>query len=1135
MSDRRVRVTFEAEVSNFQRGTRDAAASADQLATRATAAGEQVAQSAERQRAAWSTVGPVMMATGAAMVAGVGVAVKKFADFDKAMSSVQAATHETTGNMALMREAAISAGADTAFSAEEAAQGIEELAKAGVSTAAVLNGGLTGALSLAAAGNLGVGASAEIAASAMTQFKLSGDQIPHLADLLAAGAGKAQGSVQDLGAALNQSGLVAASTGLTIEESTGALAAFASAGLTGSDAGTSFKTMLQSLNPNSKAAANLMDDLGIKAYDASGEFIGMSEYAGVLQGALKDMSSEQRNATLKTLFGSDAVRAANVIYEQGADGIQKWEDAVNDAGYAAQTAAIMQDNLAGDVEKLGGSLDSVFLKSGSGANEALRGMAQGLEGVVDTIGTIPAPILSMGAMFTGVAGGALLLGGGLATALPKILETRSALRVLAPAGGMARFVLGGVGIAAAGAAGAFVLLQAAIAAHNAAAPKAKGVEAFVQDYNQLRASAINLDDTFKNMEFAKNSSLEGKIGNLGEALGQLAPKFGDVGGHLGSFGATVLGVENGLPAMRREIEGLSDAMATAVQGGDFEGASKVFRDMVASAEAGGKGISDLTPYMDSYLESLRGVADQYGVNISEAELMGWAMDGIMPASVAAAQGAEKTATALEGVGLAASGAVKDMDDFLESLFALGNVNMSARDAAAAYEAQLDSLVEAQKEIAKGKMGKTLNKTKDDFDLATEAGRLANEEFQGLAKGGMAEVEAMSKQGAGQGELQKKLSTTYADLVKAGDGFGLSAGAAKDLAREVLGVPDGVSIKSWMETYAQDTAEDTKEAVNGIPDMKNVKIIVTTDGSVKVTADEIQGIKDRTISTVVSDEGTILQVQGGIDGVSGKTEFILVNDDGTVVQVQERINSTTGKTEYIRVTDDSTVAGVQQKINTVKDGSAKVKVTDGGSILSIQGMINRISGGSVTVGVKPVGWGVLKAPGKMFGGQIPRNAAGARLPSTGPGTDRRDGILGITPDGTPLSWLDGGEWVINRGSSLKHDSLLGMINRDDPQLAGISGLAGLSGLAAGGQAGRSADQIHRITALQSTAQPAAANFAVPQSAEAYRNAAPVAHAPARQEISISFDIHGATDGPAVARQVRDEIGWALREQGLGVNL
>src|SRR5690606_33734709 len=103
---------------------------------------------------------------------------------------------------------------------------------------------------------------AEIAASAMTQFGLAGEDVEHVADLLAAGAGKAQGGVADLGQALNQAGLVSSQFGLSIEEAVGTLTAFASAGMVGSDAGTSFRTMLLRLaNPSNEAAAE-MERLG---------------------------------------------------------------------------------------------------------------------------------------------------------------------------------------------------------------------------------------------------------------------------------------------------------------------------------------------------------------------------------------------------------------------------------------------------------------------------------------------------------------------------------------------------------------------------------------------------------------------------------------------------------------------------------------------------------------------------------------------------------------------------------------------------------------------------------------------------------------------------------------------------------
>ena len=329
--DRSLSVKLRADVSNYLAGIKQAGNATREFAGKA---GEGVAQ----HKADWATVGQSVTVAGLAIAAGVGFAVSRFADFDAAMSAAAAATRASARDLGLLRDAAMQAGADTQYSASEAAQAITELGKAGVSTADILGGGLSGALDLASAGQLDVAKSAELAATAMTQFKLSGDQLPHVADLLAAGAGKAQGSVEDMGMALKQSGLVAKQTGLSIEETTGGLAAFASAGLIGSDAGTSFKSMLQRLTPQSKEAAALMEELGISAYDAQGNFIGLERFAGNLRESMQGLSVESRNSAMATIFGSDAVRAAAVLYDNGADGVRKWVSAVDDAGFAQETA-----------------------------------------------------------------------------------------------------------------------------------------------------------------------------------------------------------------------------------------------------------------------------------------------------------------------------------------------------------------------------------------------------------------------------------------------------------------------------------------------------------------------------------------------------------------------------------------------------------------------------------------------------------------------------------------------------------------------------------------------------------------------------------------------------------------------------
>lgn len=394
MNGQTLYVRFATNIASFKGDMAAGAASVAAFGAKTDASMGRLEERANRNKAAIRNVGNAAGGVGLLAAAGLGVAIKKFAEFDKQMSSVAAATHAPKEELAALRAEAIKLGADTQFSATEAAQGIEELAKAGVATADILGGGLKGALDLAAAGDLSVADSAEIAATALTQFQMSGKDIPHLADLLAAGAGKAQGSVTDLGAALNQSGLVAQGMGLSIEDTTGSLAAFASAGLTGSDAGTSFKTAIQRLQAPMGRGAKALDEYGISAYDAQGNFVGITNVAEQLREKLGGLTQQQRDAALAQIFGSDAIRVGTIMYRQGAKGMQGWIDKTNDAGYAAETARLRTDNLSGDIERLGGSLDTLFIGIGGGANGPMRELVQGLDAILSVAGALPGPVLS---------------------------------------------------------------------------------------------------------------------------------------------------------------------------------------------------------------------------------------------------------------------------------------------------------------------------------------------------------------------------------------------------------------------------------------------------------------------------------------------------------------------------------------------------------------------------------------------------------------------------------------------------------------------------------------------------------------------------------------------------------------------
>jgi TP901 family phage tail tape measure protein len=608
---------------------------------------------------------------GIALAGMAGYAIKAAADFDKAMSGVSAATHASAKDISALRQAALQAGKDTQYSATQAAEGITELSKAGVSTADVLNGGLKGALNLAAAGQLNVGEAAETAASAMTQFGLKGKDIPHVADLLAAAAGKAQGSVHDMGYALSQSGLVASQFGLSVEDTAGTLAAFASAGLIGSDAGTSFKTMLLSLaNPTNKTK-DAMDELGISAYDAQGKFVGITNLAEQLKTKLGGLTQAQRDQTLAQIFGTDAIRAANVLYKQGGAGIQEWINKTNDAGYASATAAKMTDNLAGDLERLKGSVETLAIQSGSGANGGLRVLVKALDDMVGRFSAMPSAVGS-GITILGAVGGASLLAlagfvklrRGLATATEELIA-------MGPAGEKAAAGLQKTASAAGKAAVAFVALEASAEILGAFGRKAA-------DVDKLTASLTNLANTGKVTgeaadKFGKN--LDGIGDDAGVATSGVAkwldkiaggiPIIGDAARSALALGARLAGKDDYQTA-QQNFTNLDAALVNYMNTtNDAKKASELWNQVLSRSGLNTQQLADLMPNAYKKVGELN-QAQMDGATAGKAQADG--MAAVAGAAGPATDATKKLTTATDAAAAAAHGqrdALASLSDFLK--------------------------------------------------------------------------------------------------------------------------------------------------------------------------------------------------------------------------------------------------------------------------------------------------------------------------------------------------------------------------------------------------------------------------------------------------------------------------------------
>lgn len=379
-------------------------ASYEAAMTRAGSTARTVASGMENTGRKSALIASGMTAAGLAVAAFGVAAVKMASDFDQQMSTVQANTGATSAQMDQLRAAAIEAGASTVYSASDSADAINDLGKAGMSVTDILTGGLSGALNLAASDGMAVGDAAEYMANALSMFHLKGSQASQVADTLAAGAGKAVGNVSDFGEALNNCGAQANSFGMNVQETTGVLALFAQNGTIGAEAGTQLNSMLMKLAAPSAEASNTMKELGISAYDAQHHFVGMAKFAGQLQKAEKGLTDEQRNQANATIFGSYAIKAANYLYEAGESGVNKWTKAVSESGYAAEQAAAKNNNLKGDLENLSGSMESLMISVGEGAQGPLRKMVQGLDTLVDAFAGLPSGVQQTLVVMASLAG-----------------------------------------------------------------------------------------------------------------------------------------------------------------------------------------------------------------------------------------------------------------------------------------------------------------------------------------------------------------------------------------------------------------------------------------------------------------------------------------------------------------------------------------------------------------------------------------------------------------------------------------------------------------------------------------------------------------------------------------------------------
>lgn len=303
-------------------------------------------------------------------------AIKVGSDFEAQMSRVKAISGATGEEFDQLRQQAIDLGADTAFSASQAAQGMENLAAAGFETNEIMSA-MPGMLDLAAASGEDLAASADIAASTLRGFGLEASEAGRVADVLAENANRTNSSVAETGEAMKYIAPLARAAGISMEETAAAIGIMANAGIQGSQAGTTLRGALSRLSKPTDIMQQAMDELGVSFYDSEGKMLSLAEQVGMLQSAMEGMTDEQKNNYLVTLYGQEALSGMLALINEGPDSLSSLTAAYEACDGSAKAAAeTMQDNLKGAVEQLSGSAETLGIVFYDSVAENLKNAAQ---------------------------------------------------------------------------------------------------------------------------------------------------------------------------------------------------------------------------------------------------------------------------------------------------------------------------------------------------------------------------------------------------------------------------------------------------------------------------------------------------------------------------------------------------------------------------------------------------------------------------------------------------------------------------------------------------------------------------------------------------------------------------------------
>ena len=505
--------------------------------------------------------GASAIAVGAAVTAPLKQAVDDAAEFEYAMSKVQAVTGADAQTMQKLAEQARALGRATEFNAKQAAEAQYYLGLAGWKQEAIL-AATPNLLRLAIAGGTDLARTADIISDDMTAMGIAvdaeGKSVQRFSDIFAATMSNSNTTIEMMGESMKYAGTIAGTLGYSMEDVALAIGLMANNGTKASEAGTALRAMMTRLasppKETAEAFARIAKETGVMISpidELTGKVKPLRDVFIQMRTALKNYDEVQRVAFGKQIAGMYGTAGFNAIVKSTDADFNKLINAIDNAdGASERMANTMQNNLRGSMIATSSAAYDLNVELGKSMTPALRegnsALTSFLNGLTSLADEYPR-VTSALTIFAGIAGGLLVVLGTVGLAVAAIAAGATAVGV-AISGPVVAAIVGVIAVIA-------ILLA--------------NIDKIKQKFGELKDSAGKRIDAIKGFfNGLKNSLSNFSFDSVKEYIGSM---FGNLKGSV-DFGFNFSGADSAIENVGGIVESIKAKFAELKEsaGVDFD-------------------------------------------------------------------------------------------------------------------------------------------------------------------------------------------------------------------------------------------------------------------------------------------------------------------------------------------------------------------------------------------------------------------------------------------------------------------------------------------------------------------------------------------------------------------------------------